>query len=278
MDMNHSGSNILSLPLGNFLLLLLAISILLIYPAIKIKKLAIIFVGGSLFFQTFHTLEHLIQLSRWFGSPYSPPYMSPIAKAASSQLESSFAALTNITGVSSLGMELLHLVGNGIFLTGGVVLYFSPLFAKIKQYSFYALLFEGVHMIEHIILTISALSGNGAWGSSTQFNLLAGSQLTTHRIWWHGAMNLVALLTFALALTKFKFIIIKKTTLIATLFIVNLLPFMVAHFFVDAPSGYNSTSNLFTFNMSLALFFNPIIILFYYLVYEKFTDKKKLVI
>jgi hypothetical protein len=273
--MDHNTSNLLTLPLGNLLLLLLAISILLIYPAIKIKKLAIIFVGGSLLFQSFHTLEHLVQLSRWFTSPYSPPYMSPIAKTASSQLESTFANLTNITGVSSLGMELLHLVGNGIFLTGGVVLYFSPVFAKVRKYSLYALLFEGVHMIEHSILTISALSGNGAWGASTQFNLLAGSQLTTHRIWWHGAMNLIALLTFALALTKYKFIIIKSSTLILTLFIVNLLPFAVTHFFVDAPAGYNSTGNLFTFNMTLALFFNPVIVLFYYLVYEKIVKKKK---
>jgi hypothetical protein len=276
--MDHNSSNLLILPLGNLLLLLLAISILLIYPAIKIKKLAIMFVGGSLIFQSFHTLEHLVQLSRWFTSPYSPPYMSPIAKTASSQLESSFANLTNITGVSSLGMELLHLVGNGIFLTGGVVLYFSPVFAKVRKYSLYALLFEGVHMIEHSILTISALSGNGAWGASTQFNLLAGSQLTTHRIWWHGAMNLVALLTFALALTKYKFIIIKSSTLILTLFIVNLLPFAVTHFFVDAPAGYNSTGNLFTFNMTLALFFNPVIVLFYYLVYEKIVKKKNIAI
>ena len=276
--MDHNSSNLLILPLGNLLLLLLAISILLIYPAIKIKKLAIMFVGGSLIFQSFHTLEHLVQLSRWFTSPYSPPYMSPIAKTASSQLESSFANLTNITGVSSLGMELLHLVGNAIFLTGGVVLYFSPVFAKVRKYSLYALLFEGVHMIEHSILTISALSGNGAWGASTQFNLLAGSQLTTHRIWWHGAMNLVALLTFALALTKYKFIIIKSSTLILTLFIVNLLPFAVTHFFVDAPAGYNSTGNLFTFNMTLALFFNPVIVLFYYLVYEKIVKKKNIAI
>jgi|688.fasta_scaffold04411_6 hypothetical protein len=276
--MDHNNSNLLTLPLGNLLLLLLAISILLIYPAIKIRKLAIIFVGGSLLFQSFHTLEHLVQLSRWFTSPYSPPYMSPIAKTASSQLESTFANLTNITGVSSLGMELLHLVGNGIFLTGGVVLYFSPVFAKVRKYSLYALLFEGVHMIEHSILTISALSGNGAWGASTQFNLLAGSQLSTHRIWWHGAMNLIALLTFALALTKYKFIIIKSTTLIFTLFLVNLLPFLVTHLFVDAPSGYNSTANLFTFNMTLALFFNPVIVLFYYLVYEKIVKKKNIAI
>jgi hypothetical protein len=170
------------------------------------------------------------------------------------------------------------LVGNAIFLTGGVVLYFSPVFAKVRKYSLYALLFEGVHMIEHSILTISALSGNGAWGASTQFNLLAGSQLTTHRIWWHGAMNLVALLTFALALTKYKFIIIKSSTLILTLFIVNLLPFAVTHFFVDAPAGYNSTGNLFTFNMTLALFFNPVIVLFYYLVYEKIVKKKNIAI
>ena len=276
--MDHNSANLSALPFGNLLLLLLAISILLIYPAIKIRKLAIIFVGGSLIFQSFHTLEHLVQLSRWFNSPYSPPYMSPIAKTASSQLESSFASISNIIGVPSLGMELLHLVGNAIFLTGGVVLFFSPVFAKVRKYSLYALLFEGVHMIEHSILTISALSGNGAWGASTQFNLLAGSQLTTHRIWWHGAMNLVALLTFALALTKYKFIIIKSSTLLLTLFFVNLLPFAVTHFFVDAPAGYNSTGNLFTFNMTLALFFNPVIVLFYYLVYEKIIKKKNIAI
>ena len=140
--MDHNSSNLSSLPFGNLLLLLLAISILLVYPAIKIRKLAIMFVGGSLIFQSFHTLEHLVQLSRWFNSPYSPPYMSPIAKTASSQLESSFASITNIIGVPSLGMELLHLVGNAIFLTGGVVLYLSPVFAKLRKYSLYALLFE----------------------------------------------------------------------------------------------------------------------------------------
>ena len=91
-------------------------------------------------------------------------------------------------------------------------------------------------------------------------------------------MNLVALLTFALALTKYKFIIIKSSTLLLTLFFVNLLPFAVTHFFVDAPAGYNSTGNLFTFNMILALFFNPVIFLFYYLVYEKIVKKKNIAI
>jgi hypothetical protein len=267
-------NDISNLPLGDMLLFLLFISLIMIYPAMKSRKIAYGFVIAGGLFQFFHTLEHIIQLIRWALSPYSPPYMSPVAKTAAKQLESTFAELTSITGIPTIGMELLHLVGNAIFLSGGVVLYFAPAFKKIKPYALYAFLFEAIHLAEHLSLTYFAASKKSAWGSSTLFNLLSGPQLTTHRILWHFTMNVLALAFYLLAVSKLRGTLTSKFFILPTLLSINFLPYIITHISVDAPTGFRSTSDIFSINIFSALFFNPIALTIYYIIFTKVYDKR----
>jgi hypothetical protein len=266
-------SDLDKIPLGTFLLALLFLSIIMIYPALKNKYIAYIFVAAGALFQIFHTVEHIIQMYRWGISPYSPPYMSPVAKTAAKQLESSFANTFNITGIPNIGMELLHLVGNSIFLTGGIVLFYSPIFKKIKSYALYPVLFEGLHLAEHISLTFFAASKKSAWGSSTLFNLLSGPQLTTHRIVWHFIMNVLALAFYLLAISKYRKLFISKYFLLPTLLSINFLPFIITHISVDPPAGFRSTSDILSVNIFSALFFNPIAITIYFILFTKLYSK-----
>lgn len=266
--------DIINLPLGNMLLSLLFLSIIMIYPAMKSKKIAYGFVIAGGLFQFFHTLEHVVQLIRWSLSPYSPPYMSPVAKTAAKQLESTFAGFTNITGIPTIGMELLHLVGNAIFLAGGVVLYFAPAFKKIKPYALYAFLFEAIHLAEHFSLTYFAASKKSAWGSSTLFNLLSGSQLTTHRILWHFTMNVLALAFYLIAVSKLRSALATKFFILPTLISINFFPFIITHLSVDAPAGFRSTNDIFSLNIFSALFFNPIALTIYYIIFTKVYEKR----
>ena len=72
----------------------------------------------------------------------------------------------------TMGMEILHLIGNGIFLaTIAGVFYFIP--SRWVRYAFYI---EGAHMCEHIALTLSAYYLGKPIGLSTMFGQAP--------IWW----------------------------------------------------------------------------------------------
>ena len=72
---------------------------------------ALVAVGG-LTFQAVHGFEHAVQFARWLGSPASPPWMSSWALAGRDGLAAAFGPSPMV------GMELLHLIGNAIFLAG----------------------------------------------------------------------------------------------------------------------------------------------------------------
>ncbi|MGI8694126.1 MAG: DUF6008 family protein [Geodermatophilaceae bacterium] len=75
-------------------------------------------VGGViavLIFQVVHSAEHVAQATYWLFNPTMPPWMSAWAMGATNGLASVSG------GTPALGMELLHLIGNGIFL-GGLLL------------------------------------------------------------------------------------------------------------------------------------------------------------
>jgi hypothetical protein len=90
-----------------------------------------------------------------------------------------------------LGMEILHLVGNSIFLaTIAGVFYFVP--SKWVRYAFYI---EGGHLCEHLALTLSAYFLGKPIGLSTLFGQaplwLGREGAVGWRVSWHFAMNLL---------------------------------------------------------------------------------------
>jgi hypothetical protein len=93
-----------------------------------------------------------------------------------------------------LGMEVLHLIGNSIFLATilGVWALTHSRWAK------YAFVIEGLHLCEHIALFLTAYYIGKPIGVSTLFGqsaYLLGSKEAAvgYRVSWHFAMNLLPL-------------------------------------------------------------------------------------
>ena len=77
--------------------------------------------AGALVFQFGHLIEHTLQMAVWFVHPQRSPWMSPWA----TDLALSFGRIpaadsAEMTTAMQRGMEVLHLVGNAIFLVGAV--------------------------------------------------------------------------------------------------------------------------------------------------------------
>ena len=70
---------------------------------------------GLLGFQAFHVLEHGIQIGYWFGHPQAAPFLTPWAVVGRDVLAAPLGR------GPARGAELLHLVGNLLFL-GGLLL------------------------------------------------------------------------------------------------------------------------------------------------------------
>jgi len=219
---------------------------------------AILAVAGGVGLQTFHSFEHLIQGFFWARDPLAPGYMSPIAKKAAAGLESIAAHTFGISGRSTLGMELLHLVGNTLFFLGIVGLVLGTGFAAKRPAALYALAFEGIHLLEHVALTATTVAGYPAWGSSTLYGNLSGSQLSTHRIMWHLVMNVAALLLTIYALSSRGYGKSARWVSAATLLVAGLLPVVMANRYGIPMSGYGTSIQLFDPSTFTALLANPI--------------------
>jgi hypothetical protein len=90
-----------------------------------------------------------------------------------------------------LGMELLHLVGNSIFLVALRSLYYCVPSRWVR----WALYIEAFHLYEHIMLTVTAYFIGKPIGMSTLFggaNALGDREFAVGcRVSWHFAMNLL---------------------------------------------------------------------------------------
>ena len=105
--------------------------------------------------------------------------------------------------VNKCGAELLHLVGNGIYLTGVVAMFIIARRSKLKDPVFSGnVFFQGFHFVEHCTLTLTLLVNGKAWGFSTLFGQLSGSELSTYRVWWHFSINAIATILGVLALRR----------------------------------------------------------------------------
>lgn len=258
--MNHDASSVSTAALFYASVLLLGIPCLIVLTiaGVRSRWAAITAVVASLGLQTFHSLEHVVQSAVWAKNPLAPGYMSPLAKQAAAGLESVAASAFGITGRSTLGMELLHLVGNTLFFIGIVALVVGQPFASRRRAALYAATFEGIHLFEHAVLTATTIAGFPAWGSSTLYNTISGSQLSTHRIWWHLVMNIAALALTVHAVKGSEYTKAVRNAAVTLLVLAGTTPVLMAHFFAVPMSGFASTAQFFSFPTLTALLVSPI--------------------
>ena len=132
-------------------------------------------VGLGLVFQVGHFIEHAIQVAVWITGQYEwvasafcgrdTPYMSPPVTAIVRFAGAWLFPEADPARQMMLGMELLHLTGNGVFLaTIAGVNYFIP--SKWVRYAFYL---EGAHLCEHLALYLTAYYIGKPIGLSTLF-------------------------------------------------------------------------------------------------------------
>lgn len=146
--------------------------------------------AGGLGFQVVHVAEHVAQVAYWLAHPTEAPWLTPWAETGVHV----FAALSD--GRHGTGQELLHLVGNVIFL-GGVVAALA-LAARLspsgRRVLHLALWVQAAHVGEHVLLTSTWLATGEAVGVTTAFGALTADPVTggAVRVWVHFALNLAA--------------------------------------------------------------------------------------
>lgn len=147
---------------------------------------------AALAFQVFHLAEHGLQLGHWLLHPTEAPWLTPWAAVGRDALAAA------VDGVAASGAELLHLVGNGLFLAGLVALSLVAAQRGVEHDRTRslraALLVQGLHVAEHVLLTTSWFLAGEAWGASTVFGLLEPGTVVAGavRVWFHFAVNLAA--------------------------------------------------------------------------------------
>lgn len=153
--------------------------------------------GLGLAFQVGHFAEHAMQFGVWILGDYSnlcgrdTPWMSPwltemVSRAGSVMFPTAMPARQMM-----LGMEVLHLIGNGIFLTSLGCLYYCVRSRWIR----WALYIETFHLYEHLTLTLTAYFVGKPIGLSTLFggaSVIGSPEFAVgYRVTWHFAMNLL---------------------------------------------------------------------------------------
>jgi hypothetical protein len=146
-----------------------------------------------------HLQEHVAQAAYWIGHPNSPAWMTPWGTG----LAKGFGGLVD-TAKPTLGMEILHFVGNLVFLAGLTAVMCITTRArhtKTRRWAKMGVWMQGIHGLEHLSLMVSVWVGGKAIGLSTWFGLLeAGPGATTYRVWWHFLANVIGSVIFAIAL------------------------------------------------------------------------------
>ncbi|MEV0005831.1 DUF6008 family protein [Micromonospora sp. NPDC050980] len=156
-------------------------------------------IGLGVLGQIGHVQEHIAQAGYWVAHPNAKPWMTPWGDG----LANGFGQVDPTK--PSLGMEVLHLTGNFIFLAGlaGIMLITKRAASTVsRRWARMGVWMQGIHGLEHLLLTLSvAFGAKQAIGLSTWFGTLQpGPGLWTYRIWWHALANLVGSVIFAIAL------------------------------------------------------------------------------
>jgi hypothetical protein len=164
-------------------------------------------VYGTVAFQFVHTVEHFLQTGFWIRRPYSLPWLSPWALSAQKGLTTLFDSQARVQS----GNEILHLLGNGIFFAGLVAIVHALRRAgtakKDRRYAVWAFWAEGIHMSEHVVLTLTWYLFGVPRGISTLFGLTYKMQApwaSGIRILWHFAANAVPMVLVLAAVRELK--------------------------------------------------------------------------
>ncbi|MGR6975185.1 DUF6008 family protein [Streptomyces cynarae] len=163
-------------------------------------KIAVAVIGLGVIGQVGHFQEHVAQVGYWVAHPYSPAWMTPWATGLA-------RGMGQVDPTKpSLGMEILHLTGNFIFLAGLVGIAQITRRAagdlRSRKWARMGVWMQTIHGLEHVVLTLSvALGASRAIGLSTWFGLIEpGPALVTYRVWWHFVANLIGTAILAVAL------------------------------------------------------------------------------
>jgi hypothetical protein len=153
--------------------------------------------GIGLALQVGHFAEHAVQFGVWIlgdrsgicgrDTPWMSPWVTEMVRYAGTIL---FPA-DNPVRQMMLGMEVLHLMGNLIFVTTLCCLYYCIRSKWIR----WALYIEGFHLYEHIFLTLTAYFVGKPIGLSSLFggaDIIGSREFAVgYRVTWHFAMNLL---------------------------------------------------------------------------------------
>ena len=159
----------------------------------------VVIVTLGISFQIGHFLEHAYQFGVWVFGPRDKPWMSVVAMWLCEKLGMLVLPMPDIctdekafmARQMALGMEVLHLVGNSIFLvTIGLLYYLIP-----SKWIKAALYVETFHLYEHIMLTCTLIFLGKPVGLSTLFGGTAyffGKEgIVGYRVGWHFVMNFI---------------------------------------------------------------------------------------
>jgi hypothetical protein len=151
------------------------------------RAILVVAAVGGLGFQALHFVEHGVQMAAWVLEPGSQPFLTPWAVAGRDAL--------TVGGDVPLGEELLHLVGNVVFLAGLAALWALAAGQRERRSRSLnaAIVAQGLHVVEHVALTASAALVGRSIGVTTFLGTLdPGPVLWTIRPTAHLLLNTVA--------------------------------------------------------------------------------------
>ena len=162
----------------------------------------------GLIFQVGHFAEHAFQFAVWVLGDMSnicgrdTPWMSPWVTEIVRETGLFLFPTADAAWRMMMGMEVLHLVGNSIFLTGLACLHYCVRSKWIR----WAIYIEGFHLYEHVMLTATAYFVGKPIGLSTLFggvNVIGDREFAVGcRVTWHFAMNLLPMPFAMIGLTE----------------------------------------------------------------------------
>ncbi|MBS0245193.1 MAG: hypothetical protein JSR61_01135 [Proteobacteria bacterium] len=151
----------------------------------------------GLLFQVGHFYEHAAQVTIWILGDYSnicgrdTPWMSPWVTEWVRLAGVYLFPHDGTARQMMLGMELLHLVANFIFLSSIACLYYVITSKWVRR----AFVIEGLHLCEHLALTLTAYYVGYPIGVSTLFGhagQFGGREFAVgYRVVWHFLLNLL---------------------------------------------------------------------------------------
>lgn len=162
--------------------------------------------AAAVIFQIVHFAEHALQFGYLVTHPAEAAWLTPWAVATRDALD---AGLVGGRGASSAPDEVLHFVGNAAFLAGLVALaayarLSVPAHARGGRWLRIALWIQGAHIVEHSLLTFTALALGEGVGVSNLFGSVPGGPgaATWYRVTLHFLVNLAASVAAVLALLE----------------------------------------------------------------------------